>query len=261
MAKSITSALIGCAVADGLIMSVKQPITDYIPELRPELKKVTIEHLLQMTSGIKFNESYVNPFGEAAKYYYGTNVRKYIRRLHLEDEPGTQFHYTSGNTQLLGLVLERALRNKTVTEYFQEKIWTPLGMEYDASWSIDREENGLEKTFCCVNARARDYAKIGRLYCNGGNWNGKQLIPADWVNGTCKADTSCGGVSYYHYQWWLLSPADGDFMANGVQGQYIYVNPAKKIVIVRLGRNHGHVKWKTVFRELSNELAIVNSKP
>lgn len=165
MAKSVTSILIGCAIDDGLIKSVDEPITNYIPELAKNgLEKVTIKHLLQMTSGIQFNESYVNPFGDAASFYYGLNLRKEIGKMKLKSEPGKTFEYISGNTQLLGLVLERSLKDKTITAYLQEKLWTPLGMEFDASWSIDRKKNGLEKTFCCLNARARDFAKIGRLY-------------------------------------------------------------------------------------------------
>jgi CubicO group peptidase (beta-lactamase class C family) len=170
MAKSVTSILIGCAIDEGLIKSVDEPISNYIPELKKNgFDKVTIKHLLQMTSGIKFNESYINPFGDAASFYYGLNLRKEIKKMKLKTEPGKKFEYVSGNTQLLGLVLERSLKNKTITSYLQEKIWSPLGMEYDASWSIDRKKNGLEKTFCCLNARARDFAKIGRLYLKNGN--------------------------------------------------------------------------------------------
>ena len=141
MAKSVTSILIGCAIDDKLIQSVNEPITNYIPELKENgFDKVTIEHVLQMTSGLKFNESYFNPFGDAATYYYGTNLRKAIAKMKLKTEPGTQFEYASGNTQLLGLVLERALKTRTITSYLEEKIWKPLEMEYDASWSLDREK-------------------------------------------------------------------------------------------------------------------------
>ena len=127
MAKSVTSILIGCAIDDGLIKSVDEPITDYISELqKKDFEKVTIKHLLQMTSGLKYNESYVNPFGDAASFYYGLNLRKQIGKMQLEAWPGERFQYVSGSTQLLGLVLERALKDKTVTEYLQEKIWTRL---------------------------------------------------------------------------------------------------------------------------------------
>jgi CubicO group peptidase (beta-lactamase class C family) len=251
MAKSVTSILIGCAIDEGLIVSVDEPITNYIPELAPNgLDKVSIKHLLQMTSGIQYNESYFNPFGDAASFYYGLNLRKQLGKMKLETEPGTRFEYASGNTQLLGLVLERALKNKTITQYLQEKLWTPLGMEYEASWSIDRKKNGLEKTFCCINARARDFAKIGRLYKNKGNWNGKQIVSAAWVEASTKPEVADGSVPYYQYQWWMPTPHK-DFMANGILGQYIYVHPAKDLVIVRLGKNKGKADWRKVFTGLA----------
>ena len=251
MAKSVTSILIGCAIDEGLIKSVDEPITSYIPELKKNgLDKVTIKHLLQMTSGIKFNESYVNPFGDAASFYYGLNLRKEIGKMKLKTEPGKKFEYVSANTQLLGLVLERSLKDKTITSYLQEKIWTPLEMEYDASWSIDRKKNGLEKTFCCLNARARDFAKIGRLYKNKGDWNGKQIVSQKWVEESTKLDTSEGSANFYQYQWWLPTPNE-DFMAEGILGQFVYVNPKKDLIIVRLGKNEGKADWWTIFTSLA----------
>ncbi|MBK6985593.1 MAG: serine hydrolase [Bacteroidetes bacterium] len=251
MAKSISSILIGCAIDDGLIKSVDESITNYIPELKKNgLEKVTIKHLLQMTSGIKFNESYINPFGDAASFYYGLNLRKQIAKMKLKHEPGKKFEYISGNTQLLGLVLERSLRGKTITQYLQDKLWTPLGMEYSASWSIDRNKNGLEKTFCCLNARARDFAKIGRLYKNKGNWNGTQIVSQKWVDESTKLDTTDGSVDYYQYQWWLPTPNE-DFMAEGILGQFVYVNPSKNLIIVRLGKNEGKANWWTIFTSLA----------
>ena len=250
MAKSITSILIGCAIDDGLITSVNEPVTNYIPELKENgFEKVTIEHLLQMTSGLDFNESYVNPFGDAATFYYGTNLRKAITKLKLKSEPGRKFEYVSGDTQVLGLLLERALKNKTLTAYLEEKLWIPLEMEYDATWSLDRKKNGLEKTFCCLNARARDFAKIGRLYLNKGNWNGRQIVSESWVEQSTKVDTIHGSATYYQYQWWLPTKT-GDFMAWGILGQYIYVNPDSDLIIVRLGKKEGKTDWWTVLPSL-----------
>jgi CubicO group peptidase (beta-lactamase class C family) len=251
MAKSVTSILIGCAIAEGYIDSVGESITRYIPELKENgLENVTIRHLLQMTSGIEYNESYVNPFGDAASFYYGLNLRRQIGKMKPEVPPGERFQYASGNTQLLGLVLERALTDITVTEYLQQKLWTPLGMEFDASWSIDRKKDGLEKTFCCLNARARDYAKIGRLYMNDGNWNGQQIVPESWVAASTLLDTSDGSVSYYQYQWWMPTPGE-DFMAEGILGQFIYVHPEKNLIMVRLGKNEGKTSWWKVFTALA----------
>lgn len=252
MAKSITSILIGCAIDEGLITSVDEPITTYIPELKKNgFEKVTVKHLLQMTSALDFSESYFNPFGEAASFYYGTNLKHEVSKLKLKGEPGQQFEYVSGNTQLLGFVLERALKTKPVTQYLQEKLWTSLEMEYDASWSIDHEKQGTEKIFCCINARARDFAKIGRLYLNKGNWNGRQIVSEKWVTESTKVDTTAGSADYYQYQWWLPSKS-GDFNAEGILGQYIYVNPSKNVVIVRMGKNSGNVNWTEFFIALAN---------
>jgi CubicO group peptidase (beta-lactamase class C family) len=250
MAKSVTSILIGCAIDDGYIQSVNEPITNYIPELKQNgLQGVTIEHLLQMTSGIRFNESYTNPFGDAATFYYGQNLTRAVLNRRPQQEPGTEFSYSSGDTQILGMVLQRALKGKSITRYLEEKLWKPLGMEYDATWSLDRK-NGMEKTFCCINARARDFSKIGRLYLNNGNWHGRQIVPEEWVKRSLTADTLNGGVSYYKYQWWL-SEQNGDFMAQGILGQYIYVNPAKNLIIVRLGEDYGDTGWKNLFQSLA----------
>jgi CubicO group peptidase (beta-lactamase class C family) len=251
MAKSVTSILIGCAIDDGLIQSVDEPITDYIPELKKNgFEKVTVKHLLQMTSGLDFSESYFNPFGEAASFYYGRNLKREISKLKLKGIPGQKFDYVSGNTQLLGFVLERALKDKTVTQYFQEKLWTPLEMEYNGSWSIDKKKEGTEKTFCCINARARDFAKIGRLYLNKGNWNGRQIVSRKWVEESTKIDTTDGSATEYQYQWWLPSTT-GDFMAEGILGQYIYVNPSENVVIVRMGKNNGRINWPDLFIPLA----------
>ncbi|WP_400263403.1 serine hydrolase domain-containing protein [Sphingobacterium sp. SG20118] len=213
--------------------------------------KVTIEHLLQMTSGLKFNEGYYNPFGEVATFYYGLGLRESTENLKLEAEPGTRFTYASGNSQILGLVLDRVLAGKSITDYLNEKIWQPVGMEYAASWSIDQEKNGLEKTFCCLNARARDFAKLGRLYLNQGNWEGKQLVPAEWVKESTRVDSTGGNYAKYQYQWWLPS-LDGDFMAQGILGQFIYVNPHKNLVIVRLGHKPS-TNWRKEFIRLAKE--------
>ncbi|MFN0189733.1 MAG: serine hydrolase domain-containing protein [Bacteroidia bacterium] len=253
MAKSITSILIGCAIDDGFIQSVDEPITNYIPELKNNgFEKVTIKHLLQMTSGISFKESYVNPFGDAASFYYGRHLRKSIAKMKIKGVPGEKFEYKSGNTQLLGLVLERSLKGKTITQYLQDEIWAPLGMEYDASWSIDKKKNGLEKTFCCINARAIDYAKIGKLYLDQGTCNGKQIVSKKWIEESTKVDESDGSSAIYQYQWWLPS-TKGDFMAIGILGQYLYVNPSKKLIIVRLGKNAGQANWWNLLPQLAEK--------
>ncbi len=259
MAKSITSILIGCAIADGYIRDVQQPVTDFVPEMRKNgWDRVTVEHVLQMTSGMDHKESYVNPFGPTAKFYYGRRLYKQITHLKLKRTPGEQFEYVSGGTQLLGLILERAIRSqgdstRTITAYLHDKLWSPLGMEFPGSWSIDRKKGGLEKTFCCVNAPALDFAKLGSLYLHNGEWRGKQLVPRDWVMRSTHASNTPGSSPYYQYQWWLPGE-DNAFMAQGILGQYIYVDPVRALVIVRLGTNYGGVDWPEVFRQLAHEL-------
>ena len=255
MAKSVVSMLIGCAIMDGFISSVQQPVTDFVPELKKNgFDKVTLEHVLQMTSGLKFSESYVNPFGTAAKYYYGRRLYKNLAHLKLKHEPGEHFEYMSGNSQLLGLILERALRAKgdqrTITQFLSERLWSPLGMEYNSSWSIDRKEGGIEKTFCCINAPALDLAKLGSLYLHKGKWNGQQLVPQEWVERSTQVDTTNGSVARYQYQWWLPS-GDGDYMAQGILGQFVHVDPARELVIVRLGKQVGGVSWSRIFRSVA----------
>jgi len=260
MAKSVLSMLIGAALEDGLIKSTDEPITNYLPELTKNgFDKVTIEHLLDMSSGIKFNESYVNPFGQAASIYYGTNLRKEVAKMKLIHEPGTHFSYSSGDTQVLGLVLNAALKDQSIAQYLSEKIWQPLGMEYDASWSKDRKKNGVEKTFCCINARARDFAKLGRLYLNKGNWNGQQIITEEWVNKSVIPDEENGGDGFYENQWWLKE--DGSYAAEGILGQYIFVDPNTNIIIVRLGKNYGKTSaWQKVFKLTSKKYAALAEK-
>ncbi|QIE58459.1 serine hydrolase [Rasiella rasia] len=255
MGKSVLSILIGCAIKDGHINSINDPITNYLPELDNEdFKKITIEHLLNMTSGLDFNESYTNPFGDAATFYYGTNLKKAVSNLKVAYEPGTRFKYSSGDSQVLGLVLDAALQQQNISEYLEEKIWKPLGMEYDASWSLDRKKNGVEKTFCCLNARARDFAKIGRLYLNKGNWNGTQIVPKEWVENSTKIDSSGANVAYYQHQWWI-NTKDNSFEAEGILGQHIYVNPEKNVIIVRLGEKVGKTgSWTQVAQGLAAKL-------
>jgi CubicO group peptidase (beta-lactamase class C family) len=257
MAKSFTSFLIGCAIEDKLIKSVNEPVTNYIPELKENgFDKVSIENLLQMTSGLDFNESYVNPFGHAATFYYGRRLEKSSLRLKLKQDPSLSTNYVSGNTQLLGLILDRVLVDKSISEYLEEKLWTKAGMEYTASWSIDKKKDGLEKTFCCLNARAIDFAKFGRLYMHNGNWEGNQLVSEKWVKTSTKIDTLNGSDANYQYQWWI--PNDkGDFIAEGILGQFIYVSPSENLIIVRLGEKYGNVNWESFFEKIK---VVLNKK-
>lgn len=253
-AKSFTSALVGLAIADGYIDSVQQSIRTYIPELPEEpFQAITLEHLLEMRSGLKFNESYVNPFGHVAKFYYGTNLKKFTKKLKAKHPPNLFFNYISVNTQLLGWAIENAT-GKKLPDYLEEKIWHPLGMEYNASWSLDSRAQQTTKAFCCLNARARDFAKFGRLYLNYGNWNGQQIIPRNWVE--TSTDFTKGQRASYRYQWWRWGAGyKKDFFAQGILGQFIYVNREENLVIVRLGRRHGSMNWPVFFQGIAKRTA------
>jgi CubicO group peptidase (beta-lactamase class C family) len=280
MSKSFLSALVGIAIDEAYIKSTNEPITNYIDFAdKKALEKVTIQHLLDMQSGIKFNEIYFNPFGDIAKYYYGTNLKKYIRKLKSETEPGQKFRYISVNTQLLGMVLEKAI-GKSLTEYMQEKLWEPLGMEFDASWSIDSKKHGTEKAFCCINGRAIDYAKLGAVYANKGKWKNKQIVPEKWVEEVTHFKNVKNHFLYSNH-WWhtrdylpakdsakvkkpyyyvmekdksvpLIATPSGDLFAQGLLGQYLYVYPEKKLVIVRISKREGRkIHWASVLKMIA----------
>lgn len=242
MAKTFISILIGIAIEEGKIKSVDQPVCDFLPEYKEgEKSKITIRHLLTMSSGIDFDESYVNPFGFAAEAYYGSNLRKLVFCYDVKEEPGKNFEYLSGNTQLLGFVLSKAT-GMTVSDYASEKLWKPIHAEYDAYWSLDRK-GGDEKAYCCFNSNARDFARIGQLFLDSGRWNGKQVVPEHYVLESIKPanlyDIAIGSENNrYGFSWWLLPNYKGYniFYARGILGQYIIVIPQERMVIVRLGK-------------------------
>jgi CubicO group peptidase (beta-lactamase class C family) len=272
MAKSYVSALIGIAIEEGKIESVDDPISKYLSEFKNEdFEKIKIKHLLDMQSGLKFSEGYYNPFGDVAKYYYGRNLTKYLSKLKLEKEPGLEFRYKSVDTQLLAAVLEGATDMK-VSLYLEEKIWQQIGTEANASWSIDSKKHQTEKAFCCLNAVARDYARFGRLYLNKGNWNGTQLVPKEWVEESITFNENKNSLRY-SYQWWhILKVASeesdlpkfylehpnyqlypsNEYYAEGILGQFLYINPDKNMIIVRLGHKEGDVSWTQFFQQVAS---------
>jgi CubicO group peptidase (beta-lactamase class C family) len=246
VAKSFVSTLVGIAVAEGAIKSVDEPITNYLPELRkPGFEKITIRHVLDMQSGIDFNESYVNPFGDAAKYYYGLDLKKYVSQMKIKEPPGQRFDYISGNTQILGMIIERAT-SKPLAQYLQEKMWQPMGMEYDATWSLDSRKHQEAKAYCCINAQAVDFAKLGRLYLNKGNWNGTQLLPEAWVERAVGKEAT---HPVYNYQWWK-GPGN-EFLARGILGQIVYVVPDKNLILVRMGTSNLSLNWPAFMHDMA----------
>ena len=263
MAKSFASALLGIAIDEGDIESVDEPITNYIPELLEKDKRfsqITIRDLLTMSSGIHYEEGGFLPWSEEAddtKTYYATDLRELALNCEIEGEPGEYFEYNNYNPLLVGMILERAT-GMPVAHYLEEKLWKPMGMEADGSWSLDSTQSGFEKMESGVNARARDFAKFGMLFAKEGNWEGEQLISRGWVEESARPDASTDPSLDYQYFWWVDTP-DGEnhFSARGNYGQYIYVAPEKDLVIVRLGKeegDRGHGYWIDLFEQLSTKL-------
>ncbi len=262
MAKSFISFLIGAAIDDGLIKSVNDPITQYIPELLKRDNRfgnITIKHLLEMRSGLAYNTSFISgthihaPWHDEAVGYYHPNVRKLLlKRVKIATEPGGTFQYCNYNTSYLGLIIERATQ-KTVSQYLEEKLWSKI-MEYKALFSIDSKKSGFEYMPSRLIARAIDYARFGRLFLKNGYWNGNQIISENWVlestreNKTIQRNIypewfgdTCKHV-YYGYQWWGHANCDSTFQftASGNLGQNIYVIPEKEIIIVHCGNSLEH---------------------
>ena len=244
VAKSIVSVLVGIALKEGKIKSLEQPVSDFLPEFAEGDKAaIKLKHLLHMSSGLNWDETYTSPISMTTEAYYGTNLKKLIGRLQAVEPPGQSFSYKSGDTQVLSFVLEAAT-GKTLSEYAEDKLWRPIGAAHDAAWSTDRPD-GNEKAYCCFFSNARDFARIGQLYLHNGIWHGDTIVDPAYV----KASLTPSGLStdegkktdFYGYHWWLLPDYKGQdiFYARGILGQYIVVIPEKELVIVRLGRKRG----------------------
>lgn len=254
-AKSILSLLIGCAIDDGIIDSIDDKIIKYVPEFTENgFEEIKISNLLQMTSGIDFKEVY-SAFTDAGNLYYGRDLMKELKKLKIKYPIGSKFHYSSGDSQLLGLVLTRALKDISLSDYLENRIWKPLGMEYSANWSLD--DKGLEKAFCCINASAIDFAKIGKLYLNYGHWNGIQIVSKNWIEKTIQYNESIkiNTEKYFYNYNWYLNP-DGTFYSQGFKGQHIYVDKDSNLIIVRLGKKNGEMNWPTLFKQLSKDYKL-----
>lgn len=239
VAKSITSLLTGAAIRDGKITSVNDPVSKYLPEFAEgEKANVKIVDLLTMSSGTDWGESYANPFSVTTRLYYGSDAYKTAASVKIIDKPGTLHRYKSGDTQLLGLIVEKAT-GKSLSEYAAEKLWQPLGAEHPALWSTDTK-GGDEKAYCCFNSNARDFARIGQLMLDSGKINGKPVIDSQYfrqsVTPCLIPDGSGIPCKYYGYQWWIIPGEKEIFYARGILGQYIICIPAKQMVIVRLGK-------------------------
>lgn len=240
MAKTITSILIGIAIDEGKIKNVEQPVSDFLPEFKEgDNVKLTVKDLLTMSSGINFDEDYVNPLAYPAAAYYGSDIKKLTYKYKVTEQPGKVFNYLSGNTQLLGFILEKAT-GQTPSDYASEKLWKPIGAKNSAFWSLDHKD-GSEKVYCCFNSNAPDFARIGKLYLDSGKWNGKPIVTTDYVLNSVKPadmlDEDGNPNNKYGYCWWIIPDYKGHYIyyARGILGQYIVCIPDKDMIVVRLG--------------------------
>jgi CubicO group peptidase (beta-lactamase class C family) len=266
LSKSVTSALVGIAIAEGYIKSVDDPMVNYLPELKDQgFGPITVRNLLTMGSGIQYRISFF-PWDEFVLAGYYPDIRQLLLSdLKIMEPPGQSFHYNNFNAELIGMILERTT-GRAPSQYLQEKIWKPIGMEYPATWSIDSAADGFELTPILLNARAIDLAKFGRLSLNSGNWDGKQVVLERWILESTAPDPNDhrpwetfsrwqdkGG--YYKYFWWGVSQGDGDYsyMGIGTYGQFIFVSPKTKVVIVRTADDDGidPRNWREVFQYIA----------
>ena len=235
--KAFITTLVEIAIDEGMIKNVDQSVTEYIPELleKEGFNEITIRHLLLHTSGIEFSDSRFNPFADNARYYYGRNLRKLVLNAELHESPGEEVHYSSANVQLLVLILERAT-GTTLSSYLQEKVWQRIGMQYNATWSLDnKRKNPVERGFSGLNCTAIDLAKLGRLYLNNGVWADTQILSQSYVYEATKRDTTYGSTWDFQYSFRLGPKQYGSYYARGLYGQLLYIYPKKNIIIVRMG--------------------------
>ena len=250
---------------DGYIRNIDDAVTDYLPELTkkdPMWEKLTIRHLLDMQSGIDFDDTYylnlkqLKRLFAIARLNYGHNVMRQIRGLRFSNEPGTRHRYESMTSQILGVVIERA-SNKRFVDYLSEKVWKPLQMESPALINIDSHKHQVPHTFGGITLTMKDLAKIGRLYLNHGLWNGKRIVSEEWIRRSTEYDTSNDG---YHFNWYnssnygaAKSPSPG-YYALGICAQVLYVNPFKHLIMVRIGEdNINSVFVPELFEQLSDK--------
>ena len=241
VAKSITATLVGAAIRDGHIRSMDDKVSDYIADMKGSAyDDVSIRQLLTMTSGVRWNEDYGDPNSDVARFNNhkpeeGVDALvSYLRRLPREAPAGTRWLYSTGETNLVGILLAKATK-RPLSDYLSEKIWQPAGMEQRATWILNR--SGKEISGCCIQAATRDFARFGQFVLEGARVNGQSIVPDGWL---AEATTQQAGIGLpgqgYGYQWW--THADGSFSARGIFGQGIFIDPKRKLVVA-LNANWG----------------------
>lgn len=236
MAKSMVSALLGKALETGQVKSINQKVIDFVPELTgPYADSLKLVDLVSMSSGMKWDESYYDPFSITTRLYFDNDIVGTLEQMPIDSPPGESFNYKSGDTQVLGIALQRAT-NKTLSELLSEYFWKPMGAEHPAFWQVDSKKYGIEKAYCCVASNARDFARFGKLYLQHGKWNGVSLLDSSYVQKSVV--NTFPDSPQYGYGWWIGKYHEKDyFYMDGHLGQYVIVIPEDDLIIVRLG--HG----------------------
>ena len=234
MAKSYVCALLGKAIMDGHIESLDQPVGDFFEEYKTGLAStVTVGDLASMASGSSWVESYYSPFTITTRAYYGEELEKAIFSLNTVKTPGRAFEYSSGDTQLLAMIIEKATGEK-LYNYLSKSLWIPLESENDALWQVDSQKNDMVKAYCCIASNAKDFARLGRLYKDYGKWNGKKILDSAYV--VKSINPRFEKSPQYGYGFWLNKINDKSFfMMEGHLGQCVIVEPTDNLIIVRLG--------------------------
>ncbi len=254
--KTIVGLLVGIAHGEGAIRSLDDPVSRYIPSYtRGRQAQVTVRDLLTMSGGMAWDESYASLFSVTTHGYYGNDLYDLVTGLDVADAPGRQYSYRSGETQLLAFVLEAAT-GQTLSEYAEEKLWKPMQAERDAYWLLDKE-GGDEKAFCCFHTTARDAARFGRLMLHGGEWGGRQLVPADYMAEAMrpasylKDQWGKDSLDYYGFQTWIMHyRGQVNPYMRGMLGQYVIAIPSLDAIVVRLG----HKRSDVYRRELTTDI-------
>lgn len=265
MGKSFVSALMGIAVSEGYVESIEDPIGKYIPEfVGTEIEKIPIRACLQMASGINFNED-TDMSGFSMRTLMGKPAMRVISKYGMQEEPYTYRRYLSINTEILGQVIKNTT-GRSLAEYMEEKLWKRIGAAHDAYWTLS---NGTELAMGGLSVSLRDYARFARLYLNEGSYEGIQILERQWIQDSMdiSAEYSKPGANYdaynaigYGYQWWIPEGDKGEFMAIGVYGQWIYVNPANRVIIVKLSADPNfmekgyELKHVELFRIIAEEI-------
>lgn len=244
VAKSFVSVLLGIAIDEGHIKSITDPIDKYLPQLKGSgYEGIKIIDVLQMSSGIGFDENYGDFWSDINRwsrgFALGQSQDEFAASLKNIRPPGTEFDYVSLDTHVLAMLVTSST-GTTLSNYMQQKLWQPIGAEFDAQWNVDDE--GMEIAFGCLNATLRDYLKFGWLVINDGNWNGNQIVSAKWLEDSRTITKPHlkkvgDGTTGYGYQWWLPIGDGSEVMARGHSGQYIYINLKTKTVIAQNSAN------------------------